>query len=364
VAVLVAAVMVEGRLLSSHARAASFRSMLEVSGAKCHVSQSIHDAATASNPAKPAPPPPAATRKAEILKAMDVQIVSKPPTAPPSGVAMLDPALPPKEWRLTFAEDFNFNVEAPEPSKTNSQAPAPASGGFLHHPHYAFKFQGYDIGTKDQSGKGFYDETSTLSVKDGVLSMFLHSEDEKGVKRLGVPKVVGLVPIPDKCKEGQSSAQTAGNIAEVEPCSTRALGSLYGRWSMRFRTEGDKSFRFFGLLTSNANKCEEGQVAFPAVPSLKDGEVLGEFFGAVNDPKVEILKSKATSGSWHTATIEWTPAKVELFIDRVSIGTVTTNVPTHPLHFALQAETSTDPAPHATDEARVFIDWITIHERV
>jgi hypothetical protein len=75
--------------------------------------------------------------------------------------------------------------------------------------------------------------------------------------------------------------------------------------------------------------------------------------------------SAGTFGAWHEATIEWSPGRVEFFLDGVSIGAETARVPATPMHWVLQSETEVTATPTPdTSTAGIEIDWVSVWRRV
>ncbi|MEI6622988.1 MAG: glycoside hydrolase family 16 protein, partial [Actinomycetes bacterium] len=66
--------------------------------------------------------------------------------------------------------------------------------------------------------------------------------------------------------------------------------------------------------------------------------------------------------AWHVYETAWSPGKVEFFVDGVSIGSSTTNVPTTAMHWVLQMETQiSSTAPPTTAQGHVQIDWVKVY---
>jgi hypothetical protein len=62
---------------------------------------------------------------------------------------------------------------------------------------------------------------------------------------------------------------------------------------------------------------------------------------------------------WHTAVFEWTPGKVQFWLDDRLIGTSTTRVPSTPMTWILQSETSlTEDPPAEGAVATISVDWV------
>ncbi|MDQ4046192.1 MAG: glycosidase, partial [Actinomycetota bacterium] len=70
-----------------------------------------------------------------------------------------------------------------------------------------------------------------------------------------------------------------------------------------------------------------------------------------------------TYADWHVATIEWSPSKVEFFLDGRSLGAGTTATPNTPMHYILQTESCLTGCPLPQTAGHVYLDWIAILKR-
>jgi glycosyl hydrolase family 16 len=218
-------------------------------------------------------------------------------------------------WRQVFTDDFD--VDAP-------------LGGFYDDPHYDERWSGYED-LQDTSGAGTYRTNDVLSVSDGVLDMWLRTED-------GVPLAAAPVPLVDGVWGGQ----------------------LYGRFEVRFRADPVAGYKMAWLLWPDSDVWAEGEVDWPEGPL--DGEMYaanlqvgspGEF-ALVTDPV-------APFGDWHVATTEWTPDGVTFFLDGEQVGSSDVS-PSTPMHWVLQTETAGG-TPPAESEGHVQVDWVAIYQR-
>lgn len=229
-------------------------------------------------------------------------------------------------WRQVFVEDF-----------TEGDVPV---GGFPG-PVYGRKWSAnYVDGTPDTAGQksagrsGYY-PSKVLSVRDGVLDMYLHSEN--GIS-------MGAAPAP-----------------KLDPASPRPYDSLlYGRYSVRFRSEALPGFKTAWLLWPDSGVWpRDGEIDYP------EGDLSGTFYGAVhqagsNRNIFREFPSGTGFTSWHVATFEWGPGRVEFFLDGVSIGASTAGIPDRPMHFILQTESCLTGCPAPTTAGHLQVDWVAI----
>lgn len=235
-----------------------------------------------------------------------------PPTAnaaAPSGVAMPVGNLP--GWKQTFSDDFTAPL---------TQGEFPGS--------YSSKWMSYN-GFPDTSHVGDYDQ-SIISVQRGTLDLFLHTVN-------GRPK--GAAPIP--LVNGGWGGQT------------------FGRFSVRMRVDNLPGYGAGFLLWPDSNDWNDGEIDFPE--GGFDSVVHG-YNHCPGNPSVNcyVADSSATFTDWHTYTIDWLPTELSYEIDDKVIGSTTTNIPTVPMHWVMQAAT-TGVQPASGTAGHVLIDWATIY---
>ena len=267
-----------------------------------------------------------------------------PPSAsPPAVVSGVSPtgSIAPRAdlpgWQHLFADDF--------------ATPTPTFPG----PAYAATWWAYPSGSTDTSGsvgrpaaeQGHYDCARTCSVGGGVLALNLHSE-------AGTPYVAAPVP------------RLPGSAAGV---GSTPSGQLYGRYSVRFRaTASGAGYKTAWMLwPDSGNWPGDGEIDYPE-GSLDDGFAgFVHHRGATSGSDQARIPSSGSAGgygAWHEATIEWSPGRVEFFLDGASIGAETARVPATPMHWVLQSETevTATPTPDAS-AANVEIDWVSVWRR-
>ena len=162
-----------------------------------------------------------------------VQVGSSAPltVAATTTVASVPAAMPVGDlpgWHQVTAEDFTTPV---------------ALGGWLSSPYTArwFAYDGYG----DTSGHGVYDPAKVLSVHDGTLDWYLHTEN-------GSHLVAALVPgIP-----------------------ATGWGQRYGRYSVRFRSDTIPGYKMVAMLWPDSDNWGEGEVDFTEVGELTAGNTI------------------------------------------------------------------------------------------
>lgn len=233
-------------------------------------------------------------------------------------------------WTQVFAEDF-----------TEGDVPL---GGFPG-PIYGTRWSAnYKDGTPDtaaqnqpkgQRTSGYY-PSKVLSVHDGVLDMFLHTEN-------GI--AMGAAPSP-----------------VVGGATQRPYNSLvYGRISVRFKADALPGFKLAWLLWPDSKQWpQDGEIDFP------EGDLSTVIYAAVHGLDAsgthvtEVRRPNVAFTSWHIATTEWSPGKIEFFLDGTSIGVVTSPVPDKPMHYILQTESCSTGCPAPETSGHVYVDWAAI----
>ncbi|MEA5456669.1 glycoside hydrolase family 16 protein [Sinomonas sp. JGH33] len=189
---------------------------------------------------------------------------------------------------------------------------------------------------EDSSGRGIYAPDSVLSVADGKLDYFLHTDH-------GAPSVASVVPF------GYG-------------------GQTYGRYSIKFRSDSLPGYKIAFMLWPVSDDWADGEVDWPE--GGLDGMPYGasairgsqDEFRMMFDPLVRTF-APSDMKQWHIATTEWTPARVRWFWDGelVDETDLPSAVPITPMRWTLQAETSVGPgtsAPAPGTAGHLEIDWV------
>ncbi|MDR6171896.1 hypothetical protein QE359_002925 [Curtobacterium sp. SORGH_AS776] len=220
-----------------------------------------------------------------------------------------------RTWKQTYAEDFS--TAAPRGSVLSKY---PGLGA-------------YD-GYRDTSGRGLYAPDKVLSVKDGKLDFWVHSEN-------GQPLVATVLP-------DDYRAHTTGRV------------------SIRYKTTDTPGYKFVGMLWPTDDDWNKGEIDWPegdlgstarpasAIPgSMRNGMM--SFDGSVQKP----TKSAQSSG-YHVATTEWDHGVVRFYWNNSLVSVTRKAVPTDPMRVTLQAETAIGGSVPASASGHVDIDWVSI----
>ncbi|GAB4082256.1 hypothetical protein GCM10028783_32050 [Modestobacter muralis] len=237
-----------------------------------------------------------------------------------------DPAAPVTDlpgWTLQLHEDFTTDA---------------ALGDFDSvYPGWA-AYDGYRdtsrVNGRPLESQGRYASDTTTTVHDGTADMEVHTE---GV----TPQVMALTPGPAQ------------------------VGQLYGRYSIRVRSDRAADFKFAFLLWPVSEQWAQGELDFPEA-TLGD-DVYGYAHDVTGDPSRNAwsVRTGSDMSSWHTATIEWEPGRVTYVLDDLSWTTTDpAAVPTHPMRPVVQVETQvTAQPPDPAVRAHVLVDWIAVWSR-
>ncbi|MEQ4519837.1 glycoside hydrolase family 16 protein [Pseudarthrobacter sp. B907] len=234
-------------------------------------------------------------------------------------------------WKQVFTEDF-----------TQGDVPLGAFPG----PAYQGRWSaGYKDGTPDTAGqasggKSGYYPSRVLSVSNGVLDWFMHSEN-------GV--FMGAAPTP--------------RIPNASTAPPRANSLLYGRVSVRFRADSLAGYKTAWLFWPDSGVWpRDGEIDFP------EGQLSDIIYGAAHyaapQDGFDKFDSTSTFTSWHIATTEWSPGRVEFLLDGRSLGASTTLVPSTPMHYILQTEACLPACPAPQTQGHVQLDWIAVWSRL
>ena len=268
---------------------------------------------------------------ADRARAPRLFVTTTPPATPQSSrpgaavppVAPADPQpLPVGDlpgWRQVFTDDFDTPVPL-------GSFPAAVSD----------RWGAYDNTSHDTTGRGRYYPEKVLSVSDGKLNMFLHTENGEHLVAAPYPKVTPTAP----------------------------YGQLYGRYAVRFRADPLKGYKTAWLLwPDSGNWPFDGEIDFPEqdLDQTMMGFVHHQGATAVDDH--DWFQTNTPYGAWHTAVIEWSPGKVVFSLDGREIGETTNRIPDTPMHWVLQTETGLTSAPDDTTQGYIQIDWVAVWAR-
>jgi hypothetical protein len=220
-------------------------------------------------------------------------------------------------WRLVFNDDFESSVDR---------------GAFPFG--VAKKWDAYPKTWRDTSKNGVY-SPDIVSIHDGLMDIYLHTTS-------GIHKVAAPVPLlPGKAGWG---------------------GQLYGRYAVRFRADPVPGYKTAWLLWPLSNTWpRDGEIDFP------EGDLTGTISafvhrqGATTGSDQDIFHTQAQYSDWHTAVIEWTPERVEFYLDGASIGKATSRIPDTAMRWVIQTETAlSGAAPPDAAEGHVYLDWVAV----
>ncbi len=234
----------------------------------------------------------------------------------PSGQTMPIGDIP--GWHQIFDEDFNTNV------------PTGSFPGSV----YASKFTAYPDGTQDTAGHqgapSRYYPSKVASVSNGLLNLYLHTEN-------GTPMAAAILPA------------LPGN-------------HLYGKYTICFRSDTLPGFKVAWLLWPNSgNWPHDGEIDFPESGLDETIKAFMHHLNGASGSDQDAYNSTASYTSWHTASIEWSPNEVNFILDGQSIGTSTARIPDTPMQWVLQTESCLPTCPTATTAGKLQIDWMTAY---
>jgi Glycosyl hydrolases family 16 len=241
--------------------------------------------------------------------------------ATPSGEAMPVGDIP--RWHQIFTDDFTTTV------------PIGSFPGAV-----ASKWFAYPDGWKDTSKKGAYSPSKVVSEHDGIMDLFLHTEDGVHMVSAPVPKLA-------------AGAHDYGS------------GLSAGRYVVRFKADPIPCYKTAWLLWPDSEVWpRDGEIDFPEADL--DGTISGFMHrrNGTSGNDQDVYDTAFTYSSWHTAVIEWRPDinDLKFYLDGKPVGHSTLRVPNTPMHWVLQTETRLlGCVPTKSAAGHVLIDWVAVY---
>lgn len=236
-----------------------------------------------------------------------------------NGIPM--PTTDPSGWTRIYEEDFNTNVVLGGFSAATGNT---LTGG---NP-YASKLKMYPTGWADNSRNGEYSPERTVSAKNSILDVYLHTESGKHYG-------AAIQPILPTFK--------------------------YGRIDVCMRINSITNYRVDNVLyPASGNYPGDGKIDWPLSDSA-GANLSGHAHYANPAGGEDVRTSTANPATWHVYGIEWEAGSVKFFLDGAQVGsTSTTDVPSTALNYIMQFETSAT-APGTSSAGHIQIDWIVAY---
>jgi hypothetical protein len=218
-------------------------------------------------------------------------------------------------WKQNYKQDFTQNATLGQVGNV-----------------YGMSMRGYD-GFTDTSKKGLYAPDKVLSVSNGSLNYYLHTEN-------GTPLV-------------------------ATPVLNDYAGQKYGRYSVRFRSDTMPGYKIAFLLWPSSDDWNEGEIDWPEGSLGEKMRPASAVPGTYNNGSMLFQPEKeyftpTDSSDWHTATTEWTPTGVKFYWDGQLVAQTDKAVPQTNFRWTLQAETElTGSKPDAKVAGNLQVDWAT-----
>lgn len=258
---------------------------------------------------------------------------AKPPKRCVSGECLPVHDLP--GWKQVFIDDFSNNVPLGGFSGCDlqrrlcSDLPAVVRA----------KWFAYPDGSKDSAGTGTYMPSRVMSIKNGLMNLYLHSENGSRLVSAPVPIIPGAVG-----SEG---------------------GLLYGRYAIRFRADRLVGYKTSFMLWPDSDVWPgDGEIDFPEadLAGTRWSTMFGfvHHQGAASGTDQDWHGTGVRYGDWHTAVIEWLPTRVSFLLDGRKIGTSTSRLPNTPMHWVLQTPTTDSILASLSTAGNVQIDWVAV----
>ena len=196
------------------------------------------------------------------------------------------------------------------------------------------QWRAYPKSYVDTYDKRPYRSDQVLSVKSSMLNFWLHNVDGKPA---------GANPTP--LISNGSQYQTYGRYSARFKVDTPNLSEYYVAWllwpqSERWPQDGEFDF-------------PEGNLA-GTVGGFHHYSGAGSCTNGCQDVANVPAGTKFTD--WHTYTIEWTPGRIKYILDGNVVLDSTKWVPSGPMRWQLQTETS----GNGTHSGNLMVDWVAV----
>lgn len=263
-------------------------------------------------------------------------------TDDPSGVAM--PVGDTTGWHQVFADNFagddvpvgGFSGCTQNGSVLTSHCsglPAAVDSNWWAYPD----------GWAGTPSTGTYYPSRSLSIQNGVMDMYLHSETINGVDTHIID-----APIP---KDSTATGSWGGRI--------------YGKYVARAKFDSLPGYHVSFLLWPDSNTWpRDGEIDWPE--GEMDSSTTAAFMHWQNgtsggDQDQYIANTPPVASGWHTYEIDWTASAVTFVLDGVQIGQSTdpTKIPNTPMHLVLQTGASFSVTPADATAGHAQVDWVT-----
>ncbi len=199
------------------------------------------------------------------------------------------------------------------------------------------KWHAYPDGWRDTTGHGRYYPSKVLSVHNGLLDYYIHTENGVHMVAAPLPKI-------------QAGPKDYGS------------GLPAGRYAVRFRSDPLTCYKTAWLLwPDSTNWPNDGEIDFPEGDLNDTIKAFMHRQNATVGEDQDAYSTNTTYANWHTAVTEWRPdqSNLKFYLDGRLIGESTSRVPNTPMHWVLQTETTLRGCtPANSTQGHVYMDWV------
>jgi hypothetical protein len=232
-------------------------------------------------------------------------------------------------WQQVFVEDFA--TAAPVGSFSDCTTTTHTCSGLPAGVRE--RWFAYPDGWTDRK-TGTYSPSRVISIQNGLMNMYLHSEAGDHLISAPVPKIPG---------------------------ASALLGMRYGRYAARLRADPLHGYETAWLLWPDTEAWpRDGEINMP------EGHLDGHMCmflhhqNATEAGDQEGTCSTVTYTSWHTVVLEWLPTVANFYIDGELIMSSTSRIPDTSMHWVLQTDTAPCCEPSDTTAGNVRVDWVAV----
>jgi hypothetical protein len=236
-------------------------------------------------------------------------------------------------WQQVFTDDFSTN--APLGSFSGCTTNGFTCSGLPQA--VRDKWFAYPDGWSD-SKSGTYAPSKVMSIQNGLMNLYLHSENGAHLVSAPMPKIPG---------------------------TSAKLGMTYGRYAARLRADSLHGYETAWLLWPDSEVWpRDGEIDLPEGYLDSYMCMFLHHQGGTSAGDQDGWCSTTTYTNWHTIVLEWAPSVANFYIDGKLIMASTSRIPNTPMHWVLQTDTAPCCAPDNTTAGNLQIDWVAVWKRV
>jgi beta-glucanase (GH16 family) len=146
----------------------------------------------------------------------------------------------------------------------------------------------------------------------------------------------------------------------------RSLNQTYGAWSIRFRMDPGVGIKMCALLWPQVGWPPEIDFAENSSSDAARRLITSTLHYSSRNMMVHNRHGLNYGTAWHTMGVRWTPHRLSFRMDGRPWATVTSHVPTRPMHLGIQETVGlsnghgTGPTSSTPKRVRLWVDWVKV----